>query len=261
MEKLPAPNNQERGVAEANSASYFQHNQKDMKVDYLSERVKKLVTAVYLVTNLISETDPLRHNIRDFSIKTLSLVGRSSAGRSVSEVQQEIQVLIKKIVEMLEVAFFSGYVSEMNFSVLKSEFDLFLEEMSDYENAQGTINAESLKSSSQVGNKPYKQHVGDINNSRMSGKNAGFGSDSVNNPSNNDQRQSPRKNVVEAKKNSRREAILSIMRRRGEVNIKDISSVVINCSEKTIQRELLELVESGMIKKMGERRWSTYSLA
>jgi DNA-binding HxlR family transcriptional regulator len=32
-------------------------------------------------------------------------------------------------------------------------------------------------------------------------------------------------------------------------------------SEKTIQRELGALIESGLVMKQGERRWSVYSLA
>jgi len=280
MEKLPSNNDQSRSVVEANSASFFQHNQKDIKSEYLSERVKKLVTAVYLVTNLISETDPLRHTIRDFSIKILSIIGRFPAGQSTAEVQQEVQNLVRKIVEMLEIAFFSGYVSEMNFSVLKSEFDLFIEEMMDYQNSQDVIRAESLKPLIQQETGVYHPVAGNVNklknsstggaNSVNSGHfvqhgNAGNAGNAGNhgntvNTAHRDSNQFPKRNVVEVKKNSRREAILSIMRRRGDVNIKDISSVVINCSEKTIQRELLELVEGGVIKKIGERRWSTYSL-
>ncbi|MDB5224722.1 MAG: seg [Candidatus Adlerbacteria bacterium] len=42
------------------------------------------------------------------------------------------------------------------------------------------------------------------------------------------------------------------------VSIKDISKVVRNCSEKTIQRELGALIQQGLVKKIGERRWSVY---
>jgi hypothetical protein len=42
--------------------------------------------------------------------------------------------------------------------------------------------------------------------------------------------------------------------------MKDFVKVIPECSEKTIQRELLDLVGKGVLKKEGERRWSTYSL-
>ncbi|MEK7612577.1 MAG: hypothetical protein AAB449_00295 [Patescibacteria group bacterium] len=41
-------------------------------------------------------------------------------------------------------------------------------------------------------------------------------------------------------------------------SIKDIVKIVTDCSEKTIQRELGYLIDQGLIKKEGERRWSVY---
>jgi hypothetical protein len=59
----------------------------------------------------------------------------------------------------------------------------------------------------------------------------------------------------------RSQAILSVVKAKGVVSIRDVAEVVTDCSEKTIQRELLALVEKGVLKKEGERRWSTYRLA
>ncbi len=58
----------------------------------------------------------------------------------------------------------------------------------------------------------------------------------------------------------RRESILSIIRSRGVVSIKDISDSVTDCSEKTIQRELINLIKDNLIVKEGERRWSKYKV-
>jgi predicted HTH transcriptional regulator len=44
-----------------------------------------------------------------------------------------------------------------------------------------------------------------------------------------------------------------------DVSIKDISNSF-NCSEKTLQRELNDLVSKGQIKKLGSKRWSRYEL-
>ena len=59
---------------------------------------------------------------------------------------------------------------------------------------------------------------------------------------------------------ARRSAILSVIKDKKEVNIKDIVSLVKDCSEKTIQRELIALLSEGVLKKVGEKRWSRYSL-
>jgi DeoR/GlpR family transcriptional regulator of sugar metabolism len=59
----------------------------------------------------------------------------------------------------------------------------------------------------------------------------------------------------------RRESILSVLRGKGPSYIKDISLVVRNVSEKTIQRELAALVSEGLVVRKGDRRWTTYELA
>ena len=60
----------------------------------------------------------------------------------------------------------------------------------------------------------------------------------------------------------RQAAILEFVRSNKGVSIKDICNLagpsVRNCSEKTVQRELTELIRQGLIKKIGERRWSQY---
>lgn len=59
---------------------------------------------------------------------------------------------------------------------------------------------------------------------------------------------------------SRRERIMGVIKDRGEATIKDIASVVSDCSEKTIQRELIELIKDSIVHRDGERRWSKYKL-
>lgn len=58
----------------------------------------------------------------------------------------------------------------------------------------------------------------------------------------------------------RREHILSIIKDKGEATIKDVSQQITDCSEKTIQRELMSLIKDGVLVKEGERRWSKYKV-
>lgn len=59
----------------------------------------------------------------------------------------------------------------------------------------------------------------------------------------------------------RRKIILALLKQRPSQNVKDIAKSFSGVSEKTIQRELLAMVAEGAIRKQGDRRWSTYSLA
>lgn len=52
--------------------------------------------------------------------------------------------------------------------------------------------------------------------------------------------------------------ILEFIKNQKTASIKDISATVKDCSEKTIQRELGALIDQGLIKRVGERRWSHY---
>ncbi|MFA6079256.1 MAG: hypothetical protein WC779_05875 [Candidatus Omnitrophota bacterium] len=64
-----------------------------------------------------------------------------------------------------------------------------------------------------------------------------------------------------AKKTERQAVILAVLRNQSNLTIRDFAKVIKDCSSKTIQRELSELVEKGIVKKEGERRWSRYSLS
>ncbi len=59
----------------------------------------------------------------------------------------------------------------------------------------------------------------------------------------------------------RSQLVLDVVKEKGRVAIRDIAGAISGCSEKTIQRELSSLIERGLVKKEGDRRWSLYSLA
>ena len=66
------------------------------------------------------------------------------------------------------------------------------------------------------------------------------------------------KDLESLKGQSRAVLILDLVRKSNGVSIKDISKVVLGCSEKTIQRELNAMIGQGIVVREGERRWSTY---
>ena len=69
-----------------------------------------------------------------------------------------------------------------------------------------------------------------------------------------DKRQSKGQNT------ERRKAIKDILALNKRSTIKDISEKMQNCSGKTVQRELIAMVNEGLVLKSGVRRWSRYSL-
>ena len=71
-------------------------------------------------------------------------------------------------------------------------------------------------------------------------------------------------NVVREKneggRDDRRKIILTLIKEKPALTVKDIVKSIPSVSEKTIQRELLAMVSENVLIKRGERRWSTYSL-
>lgn len=65
---------------------------------------------------------------------------------------------------------------------------------------------------------------------------------------------------VPARATDRATQVLNVLKDKEGIGIKDIHEVISDCSEKTIQRELMTLIEKGLVRREGDRRWSRYFL-
>ncbi len=66
--------------------------------------------------------------------------------------------------------------------------------------------------------------------------------------------------LVYSQLTDRAERIKTVLEAKPQATVKDVSEVITDVSEKTIQRELNSLIEKGQVVREGERRWSRYSL-
>jgi len=67
--------------------------------------------------------------------------------------------------------------------------------------------------------------------------------------------------LVYSQLTDRGERIKTVLEAKPQATVKDISEVITDVSEKTIQRELNSLIEKGQVIREGERRWSRYSVS
>lgn len=74
------------------------------------------------------------------------------------------------------------------------------------------------------------------------------------------ERQAPKKDRGETHSIDRKDEILKVFKPNTNYSIREVSQAFQGLSAKTIQRDLNLLVEQGVIKKTGERRWSRYFL-
>ncbi len=59
---------------------------------------------------------------------------------------------------------------------------------------------------------------------------------------------------------SRRMQIIDVLRDKGTAPIKDIADSIADCSTKTVQRELGNLIKDNVVIRIGEKRWAKYAL-
>lgn len=99
----------------------------DIKKDYgvlIAKKSERLVTALYLVTDLMSDSEPIKHGLRKNSVALLSSMNALSQ-LDVKDRILELKISLKAVTEvisLLHVSVTTGIVSEMNGHLLMDGF-------------------------------------------------------------------------------------------------------------------------------------------
>ncbi len=249
-------------------------------------KTHKLITALYMVTDIIDINEPIRNKLRTLGTEIISDIYSMS--------RFDLDNKIKETVSFLDIASAVNIISSMNCSILKKEFLEFKQSIND-SMKDLTLSVEffgnsplegwpkagvdkfipsSPKGYSSRGELNSKGHttiglqkgstllkaLSDKTLVRSLGGLVMSNSNKINNNNNFD-----------ILKKQRREEIIKIIKNidtnevgKKEVSIKDIvlalRSLGVERGEKTIQRELISMVKDGVLNKTGEKRWTQYSL-
>ncbi|HEY9583492.1 MAG TPA: DeoR family transcriptional regulator [Candidatus Paceibacterota bacterium] len=211
---------------------------------YISQKAQKIVSALYLITDLIKDSDALKWEIREEGISFVSdaILFNTTLPIEREHASSSFFSSAEKIVSFLRIADVSSMISKMNITIVVHEIESLTEFIKKSEWGEGHPPGYILSDSFFATDTPLSIDKGQRNVLRTS--------DMARNKT----------NQVKDRKNERQENIINMLKKDSNLTIKDFAKVIRGCSEKTIQRELLLLVEKGVIKKVGERRWSTYSL-
>lgn len=243
-----------------------QISQYNSAIQALSKRTGKFVTALYMVTNYMEDNEAIKTRLRTLGVDLVSQVSfaekSSSFDRGVS--LAEASLVLSEIETLFSIAGSVALISEMNTAIL-------LNACADLKNAFevngstsfGLPTIDRATGSFVITKEMLSSDVGEVK------ENSPVRSLSVNNPKptvskkENKSEGQQKTQILKPKavRNNRTEEVLKVVRLKGEVSVKDICENISDCSEKTIQRELLSLVEKGLLKKTGEKRWSRYSIA
>lgn len=255
-----------------------------------SKKCERLATAIYLVTNFLSDTEPMKSRLRTLSLELVRDASFIKNGSQIVEINvlESLRSNVSETLSLFELAFVAGLVSEMNFTILKREY-ASLRDSIDIKKASRESHTDTILGDNFFYNQePSSIPKSDATQGRTSvfaptafskGRSIGQTSTSMSDRNTKGQTYSaPRTQKPELsasasiphstfsiphsiQKEARRSRILKLIKDNREVTIKDIVAHFPDISEKTIQRELVSLSDSGVLKKTGERRWSRYSLA
>jgi hypothetical protein len=221
--------------------------EKDIRRVYIYKKSEMIAKAIHLISPAFKDSKALRDRLQRISIEIIdaSVLPPSLAREALS---RELLTL-SSILRMAKTA---GILSSMNADIIMRETHELLQEVSTYEDPKVTLeDAPSLATLTRTAG--LKAQV--VSETFVSNRQQ----PAVRNSSENKGQYSKGQKEVKKDKSGRREAILSILKSKGPSYIKDLSTMIREVSEKTIQRELQALVLEGRVSKSGERRWTTYT--
>ncbi len=236
----------------------------------------RLVSALFMVTDILEKEEPIRKKLRTL------------AADIVSDIHSDPNKANSKIVEILsflDIAFSINLISAMNANILKREFIKLQESIKEYGRVKSTWLEEFLPETTDVEKRATYQYKNNFlvtspilktpqPGTRLGVQKAGTllkALDNVKLKVSDKNNSSPLHTgpSFEVLKMQRREAILKVLKGISEgLVITDIRAkynghpeqfpALVSCGEKTLQRELVSMVRDGVLKKTGEKRWSRY---
>lgn len=263
---------EERNDRQANMKALFKGQSERA---YIFGKLEKLAHAVILLT---SQSDIERGLVERLEMSVLDSV-RDAAVFGSNPDQSSLIATLLELLSLIRLSGTAGILTQSNTSILVEEYLGILTRLSAPALQGIVLKREELLSGSEGGieegpglwrelpssiddlfglrqNHPTENKVRGIGPSSQEVK----GQNKVINQGNRTKGQN-KPGKIKNTATSRSQAILTVVKAKGVVSIRDVADVITDCSEKTIQRELLALVEKGVLRKEGERRWSTYRLA
>lgn len=218
--------------------------EKDIRRVYIYKKSEMIAKAITMISPAFKDSKAIRDRVQRISVEIIDA--------SILPPSNALEVLSRELLalsSLLRLARSGGLLSRMNADIIIREALDLLQEVSSYEDPKIALD-ETPTIATLVRNQSSKTQsfVDDMTTSRT-----------VRLPY---KTQGILKGQKENKKDKggRKEAILSILKSKGPSYIKDLSTLIREVSEKTIQRELQSLVQEGRVSKTGERRWTTYAL-
>lgn len=244
--------------------------QRNNQMSFILKKTEKITTAIYMVTDFMQDSEPMRKELRTLGVMLLSKTRKLSLKATEPDyaIVDDIKNGIDETNSFLNIAITIGLISDMNGRILINELEkVYKELLGIYTDRRVSVATHPGYANIILKQDMFEIPVIEVPKIQVFDKGQ------------NNKGQEKPENVfykkpesIELKKENasktgnlglkiaRRNDVLNIVKAKGQVSIKDIILMLKDVSEKTIQRELFSLVKEGVLKKEGEKRWSVYKL-
>lgn len=215
------------------------------------KKTEKIVSVVFYILNNIASDKKSETHISNIAGKAhftheLALRSLEAKRANANEILEQFVQSLIALDSTLRIAATSGVITAEVMQVVTGEIDTVLRGLGTYLNADSSIN---MLLADEPTSTPRRQTTERAPRPTRSTGNQNAQAAST-----------PAATPSASMSIDRRTRIATILEAKGESTIKDISEIITDVSEKTIQRELNAMIEEGQVQRQGERRWSKYSL-
>lgn len=235
-------------------------------VSFSYKRAEQVGLAIYMVTDCFDEKEPLRESMRDLTLDIIAEI-HVLHGLPPFEAFMHFEVLSSRLNELsmlVRIASGSGMLTSNNSEILLKEISFF-DSVLNYvreKRGSGHKGLDGRVSLSIPMQSIFEDEETDSKNPNVLDTKNETKKDIPSFLQNTKKTEHVAKDNTKdsTQKLSRRNSIIKVIHEKKSVTIKDIMSVISDCSEKTIQRELVSLMKEGILKREGEKRWAKYSI-
>lgn len=246
--------------------SYFMEFRPDIKDKYLSfiyAKGQKILSAVYLITDILKDVEPIKWEVRKLAVNLLGDVhGFTHLIARDEESFRKIKSTSNHLISILVVLSNSGAISSRNIKIIIEEIDRIVSHVGSVAKAEQSVSDEE----NEVVEKLKNLLGGSIEKPINPIKDMSFIKDI--NVLNKQQLDTKSQTPIYKKTNAnlfvkiaRKNAILNIIKDKRVATLKDIEVAFPDLSNKTVQREIVSLIGEGLIKQEGKKRWAKYIFA
>ena len=243
---------------------------KELQICYI--KCERLAAALHIISSHLSDSEPIRKNLRDLSLSLLSSFEFLVDEDDSEGARRLIGFRLLEINSLISVASVCGHVSSGIAALIQEQIGAVSSAMVGKREESLMLPSSffevDLENEAIFGNPSEKAKSDDLGDKNFPSQRSketqpkSFSAPRRAATLKNFSKTTPHKTTSQSQKaEERRSKIISVLKRRGELALKDIAKEVgKDCSEKTLQRDLSNLSEEGTVEKRGNKRWSTYVL-